>query len=250
MLSFDPGDDAATWPNSPSSWPIPSVSRDAEPRRRCAPPRTGWPASSRSPAAGSSRDRRPSGGPRRVAGRPGRADHPGLRALRRAAHRRPRPSGSRPPFELTVDGDVARGRGRHRRQGPGLHRAEDRPGVPGPGGRPAAQREVPVRGRGGDRQPAPGRLRHARTPASSRPTWSSPPTARCGGRASRRCRWRPRAWSSMDIVVEGAARDLHSGPVRRHRRQPAARAGRDPGQPARPRTARSPWPASTTASPS
>ena len=44
-------------------------------------------------------------------------------------------------------------------KGPVYLVAEDRRGVPGPGGRPAAQREVPVRGRGGDRQPAPAGVR-------------------------------------------------------------------------------------------
>ncbi len=69
-----------------------------------------------------------------------RVDRAAVRAGRRG-RRGPRPRG-------------------HRRQGPGLHRAADRARVHRPGGRPAAERQVPARGRGGDRQPAPGRLRH------------------------------------------------------------------------------------------
>ena len=178
------------------------------------------------------RDRRPSRGPGRVARRRRRADHPRLRALRRAAHRRPGRVG-----HAAVRADRGRrrdpGPGRHRRQGPGLHRAQGRPGLPGPGGPPAAQREVPVRGRGGDRQPAPAVVRaRARRGAGGRP---------------RHLRGRGHVAADRAVGVgglQGPGLDGHRGRGRRHRPafrpvrrdggQPAARAQRDPGQPAPP----------------
>ena len=70
--------------------------------------------------------------------------------------------------------------------------------------------------------------------------------------------WRPDE-PSLSLASKGLAQPGHRGhrrphrpalgPLRRHRGQPAARPGRGPGQPARPRRQRWPWPASTTAFP-
>ena len=100
-----------------------------------------------------------------------------------------------PPFELAADGDVVRGRGASDDKGPVYIVLKTAQAFVAQEGRPAAQREVPVRGRGGNRQPAPAALMSPPRRANWPPTWSSPPTARCGGPASRRCRWRPRGWS-------------------------------------------------------
>ena len=138
-----------------------------------------------------------------------------------------------PPFELTVDGDVARGRGVTDDKGPVYIVAEDGPGVPGPGGRPAAQRQVPVRGRGGDRQPAPARV---------------PPRARRGaGGGPGHLRGRRDVAADRAVAragLQGPRLDGHHRrrrehgsafwAVRRDGGQPAARAQRDTGQPAPP----------------
>ena len=101
-------------------------------------------------------DRRPSGGPRRMAGRSGRrADGPGLRPLRRATAR---PGGA-------MDHPAVRAHGprrpalcarRCRRQGAGPRADPRRGGIPAGNGPAAGQSEVPDRRRGGGRQRAPG----------------------------------------------------------------------------------------------
>ena len=57
-------------------------------------------------------------------------------------------------------------------------------------GRPAGQRQVHVRGRGGDRQPPSRRLRAAAQAAPRGGFRASRPTARCGASTSRRSPWR------------------------------------------------------------
>ena len=75
-----------------------------------------------------------------------------------------------PPFELTVDGDVVRGRGATDDKGPVYIVLKTAQAFLAQEGAPAAQREVPVRGRGGDRQPAPAGVRpRARRRAGRRP---------------------------------------------------------------------------------
>ena len=67
-----------------------------------------------------------------------------------------------PPFHLTVDPTPRRHRPRPRRlrrQGPGPAGGGDAAGGDRAARRTAAEREVPHRGRGGDRQPAPARVR-------------------------------------------------------------------------------------------
>ena len=121
------------------------------------------------------------------------------------------PSGTTPPFELdraTATWCAAAGSPTTRARCTSCSRW---PGRSWAGGRAAAQRQVPVRGRGGDRQPAPARLpARARRRARRRPG-DLRRRRDVAARASRRCRWRPRAWSSLDIVVTGADADLHSG---------------------------------------
>ena len=156
------------------------------------------------------RDRRPSGRARRVARRARRADDPRLRPLRRAAAGRREPRGRRrrscracataastPAARPTTRGRSS-SRSRRRRR---FHERR----------RAAAQRALPDRGRGGDRQPEPAGVPRRARATSSRPTSSSRPTARCGGRASRRSRSPRRASSRSTSIVPARASDLHSG---------------------------------------
>ena len=179
------------------------------------------------------RDRRPPGRARRVARRAGRADDPRLRPLRRAA------AGRRGGVaDAAVRAERARRPHlrprRDRRQGAGVGRPEGRRGVPSQQRAAAAQRPLPVRGRGGDRQPEPARRSSTRTATSSPPTSWSRPTGRCGGRASRRSRSRRRGCSRSTSIVTGPSADLHSGrhggavqnpnhALARDRRRPARR---------------------------
>ena len=126
-----------------------------------------------------------------------------------------------PPFHLTVDNDgegddIARGRGVSDDKGPVLLVVAMLQGRDRAARRTAGQREVPVRGRGGNRQPAPGAVPDQRT-REELACRSGDLRGRCGcgGRASRRCRWAPRDWSASTIVVEGAGRPALR-PVRRH----------------------------------
>ena len=133
---FD-ADDTATWRSWPSSSRVPSVSRDASAGHHGGRRAAGWPASSTSPAAGS---RRPPATRWYAASGWAPAGAPTVLVY---GHYDVQPTGdlaewTTPPFELVVDGDVVARPRRHRRQGPGLHRAEDGPGVHGAGGRPAA----------------------------------------------------------------------------------------------------------------
>ena len=205
---------------------IPSVSRDAAAGDHARAPPTGWPRGSRSRGGRVEETDGHPGRARRVARRAGRADGAGLRPLRRAADRRPRRVDDAAVRADRRDGDVLRGRGVTDDKGPVL------------AGRSTLARAFLAAGRRGCRSTSGSCSRARRrsaartcrptcasTPTSSPPTWSSPPTARCGGRPSRRCRSPPRGWSALDVVVTGADRDLHSGPLRRHGRQPAARPG-------------------------
>ena len=76
-----------------------------------------------------------------------------------------------PPFQLTVDGDIARGRGVSDDKGPVLLVVEMLRAAIAQRGATAAEREVPHRGRRGDRQPAPARVRAPAHHASSPATW-------------------------------------------------------------------------------
>ena len=186
------------------------------------------------------RGRGPPGGAGRAARAAGRADDPRLRPLRRAAAGRCR----------RVDDAAVRAAAARR---PHLRPRRDRrqgPGVRGPGDGPAvlrrAHRQVPDRGRGGDRQPGA-----AGVPARAR------------RRAARR---RRRVGGRSDVAAEravgagggqGPARAGHRGrragvgpalgPPRRRRAEPAARAGRDPGLACTTRTGASRCRGSTTA---
>ena len=132
-------------------------------------------------------------------GRAGRADDPRLRPLRRAAAGRRgrvgdaavRAERARRPHLRAAARPTTRGRCSSRSRSPRRSSPQH--------GRAAAERPLPDRGRGGDRQPDACRPSCERTATSSPPTSSSPPTARCGGRASRRSRSPPRGWLALDI---------------------------------------------------
>ena len=157
-----------------------------------------------------------------------------------------------PPFRLTidsdtVDGDIARGRGVSDDKGPvflvvAMLQGRDRAARRAP-----AERQVPHRGGGGDRQPAPARVR---APAHQAELACDLVISADGAQ------WRPdepslsiasKGLAALTVTVEGARRRPALRPLRRHRRQPRARAGDDPGRPAHPATERSPSTASTTA---
>ena len=231
MLSFDPGD-AAYLAELAEFVAVPSISRDADRAQRCRRRRSGWPGSWRSRAAGWCG----AGGHPVVLGSwSGAAGAPTVLVY---GHYDVQPTGSRGRVgDAAVRADRGRRHrprpGRQRRQGARVPGAQDRAGLHGAGGPAAAQREVPLRGRGGDRQPAP---------------------ARFCGRARRRTGRRPGHLRRRGDVaagralgrgeVQGPGRDRHPrrggqhGPafrtVRRNCRQSPARAGRHPGQPAPP----------------
>ena len=152
-----------------------------------------------------------------------------------------------PPFQLTVPRRRHRPRPRRlRRQGPGPAGRGDAAGGDRAAGRTAAEREVPHRGRGGDRQPAPARVRApARPRARLRP----------GDLGRRRAVAPGRAVALGRLQGAGRVHDRGRGrprrpalrPLRRHRRQPRPGARDDPGQPAQPRRLGRRRPASTTA---
>ena len=171
------------------------------------------------------RDRRPPRRARRVARRAGRADDPRLRPLRRAAARRRGRLGDAAVRAERARRPHLRAR-RDRRQGAGAGAAEGRRGVPRGARRAAAERPLPLRGRGGDRQPEPRRLPARRIATSSRPTSSSRPTARCGARSSRRSRSRRRGCSRSTSSSRGPRTDLHSGRHGGAVQNPTARARR------------------------
>ena len=161
-----------------------------------------------------------------LAGRARRADGPGLRPLRRAADRRPRGVDDAAVRDRRRRGRGARPRGAPTTRAPSCWCSSSPRRCSTQRGRAAAEREVPVRGRGGDRQPAPAGVRpRARRRARRRPGHLGR-RRHVAARPSRRCRSPPRAWSRSTSSSPAADRDLHSGPLRRHRRQPGARAGR------------------------
>ena len=135
-------------------------------------------------------------------GAAGRADDPRLRPLRRAA----------PGRRSSLDDAAVRAERprrphlrarRDRRQGARARALEGRGRVPRSRGRAAAQRALPVRGRGGDREPEPRALPRG---------------------APRRARGRPRRLGRRrDVAAVGAlGRDRREGTARtRHRRRPA-----------------------------
>ena len=141
-----------------------------------------------------------------------------------------------PPFLLTVDRTRRRHRPRSRRlrrQGAGLPGRRDAAGGDRAAGRTAAEREVPHRGRGGDRQPAPARVR---APARPRARLRPGDLGRRGAVASRRAVDLDRLQGAGRVHRHGRGRPRRPAlrPLRRHRRQPRPRAGDDPGQPAHP----------------
>ena len=147
-------------------------------------------------------------------GAPRRADDPRLRPLRRAAGRRRGRLGrrrrSRRASATAASTPAARPTTRARCSWP-LKVAE---AFLDAGRRAPAKRPLPVRGRGGDRQPEPRRVSSASIATSSPPISSSRPTARCGARRSRRSRSPRRDWS----------RSTSSSPARRPTCTPAGTA--------------------------
>ena len=155
-------------------------------------------------------DGRPPRRLRRVAGRAGPPDAAGLRPLRRAAGRSAGPLalGAVRPERARRAHLRAR---RQRRQGPHVHPHQGGRGVFRRGWPAAAQPQAAVRGRGGDRQPAPGRLRDALRASGWPPTTPSAPTARCGASTSRRSPSAAAGMVALDVEVRGPRTDLHSG---------------------------------------
>ncbi len=244
-LAFDAGDD--DYMRELAEFvAVPSVSRDADAGDHAGRRAAGWPASSPSPAAGSSRP--PATRWSAASGSAPPARRPSWStATTTCSPPATWPSGSTPPFELAVDGDVVRGRGVTDDKGPVyivlktaqaflaqegglplnvkfLFEGEEEIGSPHLPGYVAEPRR-----RAGRR---PGHLRRRGDVAA---------------RASRRCRWPPRAWSrwtswsrapAPTCTRAGTAAPSPTRCTRWPRSWPACTTP----------TARSPCPASTTAS--
>ena len=158
-------------------------------------------------------------------GAAGRADDPRLRPLRRAAAGRREPRGRRRRSSRACATAASTAAARPTTRARSSSRSR-RPRRSSRRRRAAAQRALPDRGRGGDRQPEPAGASSTRTATSSPPTSSSRPTARCG------------APSEPSIAI--AAKGLLGARPRRSpgRRPTCTRAGT--AAPCRTRTTRSP----------
>ena len=128
-------------------------------------------------------------------------------------------------------------RGRHRRQGPGASSCSRWRRRSSAGGRAAAQRQVPPRGRGGDRQPpaSPAYVREHRDELAA----DLVDLRRRRDVAPERAVAVDRRQGLVDARHRRHRRGRGPalGPLRRHRREPRARAARDPGRPAHGRRA-------------
>ena len=175
-------------------------------------------------------DVRSSGGACRLARGTGCPDDPGLRPLRRAAHRQPgRVEDAAVRTNRRWQRD-ARTRFQ-RRQGTGLCRPQGGAGFCGAGGTAAAQRQIPLRGRGGNRQSALAVL-----PSRACRRACRGPRHLCGRRdvASERAVAVHCVQGSGDPQRRGQRRrgGPALGPLRRNGGQPAARVGGNSGRPA------------------
>ena len=125
------------------------------------------------------RDRRASGRARRVARRRRARRRSSSTATTTCSRRATRPSGRRRRSSRASATAASTRRGATDDKGPVLVRSRSREAF-SRRRRAAAERALPVRGRGGDRQPAAWPASCASTATSSPPTSSSRPTARCG----------------------------------------------------------------------
>ena len=116
-----------------------------------------------------------------------------------------------PPFTPTVRDGRLYARGVSDDKGPMLIPIKVAEAFFATAGRAAAQREVHVRGRRGDRQREPRSVHRRSTRDCSPPTSCSRPMARCGASTSRRSPWRAAGWRGLELTLTAAAKDLHSG---------------------------------------
>ena len=92
-------------------------------------------------------------------------------------------------------------------------------------GQAAAQRQVPLRGAGGDRQPAIAGLRRGHRGMLAGRPGDRAPTAASGRGRSRRCWSAFKGLCAVQIDVKGAKTDLHSGSYGGADPEPAPRPG-------------------------
>ena len=203
---------------------IPSVSRDPAPAAdmRARPP-SGSRRSSPSRAAASWR---PTATPRcspSGSARPGRRRSSST-ATTTCSRRATRPSGRRRRSRRACATAASTRAARPTTRGRCSSRSKVAAGVPRGDGRAAAQRALPDRGRGGDRQPEPRPPSSRRTATSSLPTSSSRPTGRCGGPTEPSVAIAAKGLVALDLIVTRPAQRPALGPPRRRRPESEPRA--------------------------